>query len=90
MDEAKPISFSTQNPINKEINSGLLKIYKDILINYLDDRSCKEDKVKIWAINILEEAKEYFIKKYANYNLFLLIAINPRMFVLGHKQLLFQ
>ena len=78
MDAAKPISFSTQNPINKEINSDLLKTYKDILFKYLDDRSYKEDKVKIWAKNILEEAKEYFIKKYDNYNLFLLIAIYPR------------
>ena len=68
---------SETSSIKSKINEDLLKAYKDILIKHLDERTLKEDKVNSWMDNILEEAKEYFIKKYPNYDLFLYIYICP-------------
>jgi len=68
---------SETSSIKFKINEDLLKAYKDILIKHLDERALKEDKVNSWMDNILEEAKEYFIKKYPNYDLFLYIYICP-------------
>jgi hypothetical protein len=64
-----PVNLTTS--IKEEISNDLKKKYKEILIKHLDDRPFKEDKVKLWMNDILMDAKEYFIKKYPNYDLFL-------------------
>ena len=66
-----PAPANSTTSIKEEISNDLAKKYKEILIKYLDDRPFKEDKVKLWMNNILMDAKEYFIKKYPNYDLFL-------------------
>ena len=55
----------------EEIYNDLDKTFKEILIKHLDERAIKEDKIYSWMNNILTEAKEYFIKKYPDYDLFL-------------------
>ena len=75
LDSAIPIS---QTPNKNQIEADLLENYKKILIKHLDDRIIKEDKIKYWMNNILIEAKEYFIKKYPNYDLFLFVYVCPR------------
>ena len=60
-----------------QINTDLSKAYKEILIKHLDDRTFKEEKINSWMNNILIEAKEYFLKKYPNYNIFLYNYIYP-------------
>ena len=76
MEAAKPIS--TTKSIADKIDDDLQKAYKDLLIKHLDDRTFKEEKIKGWMNNILIEAKEYFIKTYPDYDLFLLIFIYPK------------
>lgn len=75
MSSAAPIY--SEIPINKQITNDLLKAYKDILVKHLDERILKEDKILSWMNNILIDAKEYFIKKYPNYDLFLYIYVCP-------------
>ena len=74
-------------PVSKkdEMNNDLKKKFKEILIKYLDDRTFKEEKVKSWTNNILNEAKEYFVSKYPGYNLFLLNSIYPRNIIFRSK-----
>ena len=74
------MAMNTPLPIyNKdEMNNNLKLKFKEILIKHLDDRSFKDEKVKSWTNNILNEAKEYFIKKYPDYNIFLLNFIYPK------------
>ena len=67
MSEAAPLNI----PINKQINNDLQKEYKAILEKHLSGRAIKEDKINFWIDNILSDAKEYFIKKYPDYDLFL-------------------
>ena len=64
-------------PIYKQITNDLSKAYKDILIKYLDERILKEDKVYIWINNILNDAKNYFVQKYPDYDLFIFINVCP-------------
>ena len=66
-----PTAVNSTTSIKEEIRNDLNKKYKEILIKHLDDRPFKEDKVKLWMNDILMDAKEYFIKKYPNYDLFL-------------------
>ena len=87
MDAPTPSKLS--NPINQEINLELTQTYKNILRKHLDDRNYKEDKVKIWANNILLEAKEHFIKKYKTIAYFFLLVYILKMFILGQIQLQF-
>ena len=72
-----PLPRSTIS-IKDQINNDMLKVYKEILIKHLDERVLKEDKVYSWMNNILREAKEYFIKKYPDYDLFLYNYICPK------------
>jgi len=71
---------SSELPKNKQITNDLIKEYKNILEKHLDGRTIKEDKINIWMNNIIADAKEYFIKKYPDYNLFLHIFICPKDF----------
>ena len=73
------------SPVNAEdkstkdiIREDLKKAYKDILSKYLDEREYKENKIKSWIDNILSEAKDYFIKKYPNYDIFLHVFVATR------------
>ncbi len=75
LESAIPISNTT---IKEQMVSDLKEYYKKILIKHLDDRVIKEDKIKNWMNNILIEAKEYFIKKYPDYDLFLNIYVCPK------------
>jgi len=75
MDAAQPAENISMKDI---INEDLKKEFKNILNKHLDDRPFKEEKVKIWIENILNEAKDYFVKKYPDYDLFLLNYIYPR------------
>ena len=74
MSEAAPFGL----PINKQINEDLKKEYKIILEKHLKGRVLKEDKINSWMDNILIEAKEYFIKKYPDYDLFLFVYTCPK------------
>ena len=66
------------NSIKDQIGKDLNEKYKEILIKHLDDRRFNIDKIYAWINNILEDAKEYFIKKYNDYNLFLYCYICPK------------
>ena len=72
-----PLPRSTIS-IKDQINNDLLKVYKEILIKHLDERVLKEDKVYSWMNNILIEAKDYFIKKHPDDDLFLYNYICPK------------
>ena len=74
MSEAAPINM----PINQQINKDLQNEYKKILEKHLSGRTIKEDKINSWIDNILSDAKEYFIKNYPNYDLFLFVFACPR------------
>ena len=65
-------------PFKMKILSDLEKIYKEILIKHLDERKFKEEKIYSWMNNILKDAKEYFIAKYPDYDIFLHIYICPK------------
>ena len=69
---------SGELPKNKQITNDLKEEYKTILEKHLDGRTLKEDKINSWMNNILSDAKEYFLKKYPDYNLFLYIYVCPR------------
>ena len=64
-------------PISKQISDDLEEEYKKLLEKHLFGRIIKEDKINSWMDNILADAKEYFIKKYPNYDLFLFVFICP-------------
>ena len=68
----------SEMPINKQITNDLQTKFKAILEKYLDGRIIKEDKINSWMNDILTDAKEYFIKKYPEYDLFLDIYVYPR------------
>ena len=65
-------------PINKQITNDLQTAFKVILEKYLDGRTVKEDKIDSWMDGVLTDAKEYFIKKYPQYDLFLDVYVYPR------------
>ena len=71
-----PPSFEL--PKNNQIANDLKEEYKKILEKHLDGRTLKEDKINSWMNNILSDAKEYFLKKYPDYNLFLHIYVCPK------------
>ena len=73
---SKPAPLSM--PINMQIKNDLQKEYKKILEKHLSGRIIKEDKINSWMDNILADAKEYFIKKYPNYDLFLFVFVFPQ------------
>ena len=82
MDAPTPIDFSYSSKNNqlseKEIiKSDLTEKYKEILKIHLEGRTFKEEKVKSWLNNILIDVKDYFVKKYPNYDLFLFAHIIP-------------
>ena len=60
------------------MTNDLKEEYKNILEKHLDGRTIKEDKITSWMNNILEDAKEYFVKKYQDYDLFLYVYVCPR------------
>ena len=72
-----PIDYKPKNDtsLKDQIKEDLIQKYKEILKIHLDGRAFKEDKVKFWLNNILTDAKEYFIKKYPNYDIFLFTQI---------------
>ena len=67
-----------ETPIYMKIVEDLKKNYKDILIKHLDERKFKEEKIYSWMNNILIDAKEYFITKYPDYDIFLYVYICPK------------
>ena len=73
---SKPAPLSI--PINMQIKNDLQKEYKKILEKHLSGRIIKDDKINSWMDNILADAKEYFIKKYPNYDLFLFVFVCPQ------------
>ncbi len=66
-----PAPINEPEPMNVIITNDLKIEFKNILIKYLDDRIFKEDKINSWMNEILKDAKEYFIKKYPDYDIFL-------------------
>ena len=79
MEAAKPASSDNPNKsLKDEILDDLKKEYKQILINHLDEREYKDEKIKIWVNNILTDAKNYFIKKYLDYDLFLFCLVSEK------------
>jgi len=67
-----------ETQINMIILDDIKNKFKDILIKHLDERKFKEEKVYSWMKNILIDAKEYFIKKYPDYDIFLYVYICPK------------
>ena len=74
-----PLSFEPEGntSIREQIKLDLIQKYKEILKTHLEGRVLKDDKIKSWLNNILIDAKEYFIKKYPSYDLFLFTHICP-------------
>ena len=62
----------------EEMINDLKNSFKNILEKYLDDREIKDEKMNNWMNNILIDAKEYFIKKYPNFNIFIQVYVKPR------------
>ena len=77
MEAARPVD-SEDKSTKDIILEDLKKVYKDILIKYLDEREYKENKIRTWIDNILSDARDYFIKKYPNYDLFLHVLVKTR------------
>ena len=77
MEPAKPI-IDSQKSIIDNITDDLKEYFKEILVKHLDDRAYNETKIKNWTDNILLECKEYFIKKYPDYDLFLYCFVYER------------
>ncbi len=67
-----------ETPIKMKMIDDLKAIYKEILIKHLDERKIKEEKIYSWMNNILIDAKDYFIKKYPDYDIFLYTYIYPK------------
>ena len=67
-----------ETPIFRKILDDLKNYYKDILIKHLDERKFKEEKIYSWMDNILIDAKDYFITKYPDYDIFLYVYICPK------------
>ena len=72
---AAPTLENQETPINMKITKDLQMKYKEILAKHLDERKIKEEKVYSWMDNVLIDAKEYFIKKYPEYDIFLYVYI---------------
>ena len=83
MEAAPPTNFKTvENTSDKDqIKSDLKVKYKEILKVHLEGRALNEQKIKTWLNNILIDAKEYFIKKYKDYDIFLFTQIVPNKIV---------
>ena len=70
MEAAKPVMTTNKTQKDKIIDD--LKInYQQILFKYLDDRPYNENKIKNWIDNILSDAKDFSIKNYPDYDIFL-------------------
>ena len=78
MEAAKPANTPSETSMKDEITNDLKKEFKKIIDNHLDGRTYKDDKIKIWVNNIITEAKEYFIKKYPSYDLFLFCLVSEK------------
>ena len=78
MSEPAPAPSKSESPINVIMTNDLKKAYKEILEKYMDDRDFNENKILNWINNILLDAKDYFIKKYPNYDLFLYCYACPK------------
>ena len=91
MDAPTPIDFTHSSKNNQlsekeKIKSDLTEKYKEILKIHLEGRTFKEEKVKSWLNNILIDAKDYFVKKYPNYDLFLFAhIISQNLFYLSNS-----
>ena len=72
MEAAKPVVTSDES-LKDAILSDLRENYKTIIIKHLDGRTFNQDKIGTWVDNILIDAKDYFIKKYPNYDLFFFV-----------------
>ena len=66
--------MSTKENILKDLK----KTFKGILEKHLDKKSCSKDSMKPLMDKILNESKEYFIKKYPDYDIFLFNYVKPR------------
>ena len=73
-----PLPSNSDKIIKDKMEDDLKKVYKELLKKYLEDKLLEKDSVNSSIDNILIEAKEYFIKKYPDYDLFLYIFIYPR------------
>ena len=71
-------AMTLDKSIKDIIGDDLKQSFKSILLKYLDDRTYNEKKIRNWTSNILLDCKEYFIKKYNDYDLFLICFICER------------
>ena len=79
METSKPPTTDDPEKILRDkILEDLKKEYKKILINNLDEREYKDDKIKLWVNNIIIEAKNYFINKYDGYDIFLFCLVSEK------------
>ena len=79
MEAAPPSNYGNIENIQDKakIKSDLIKKYKEILKNNWEGRTLKDGKINSWLNKILIDAKEYFIEKYPNYDIFIFVQIVP-------------
>ena len=77
MEAAKPAMTTNKTSKDKMIDD-LKTNYQRILIKHLDDRTYNENKIKNWIDNILSDAKEFAIKNYSDFDIFLFCFIAQR------------
>ena len=66
------------SPDKNQIVSDVRSKYEEILKLHLEGRIFKEDLIKSWLDNILNDAKDYFINKYPDYDIFLFTQLIPK------------
>ena len=66
------------SPDKNQIVSDVRSKYEEILKLNLEGRIFKEDLIKSWLDNILNDAKDYFINKYPDYDIFLFTQLIPK------------
>ena len=73
-------SYSNKNELSEKeiIKLDITEKFKELLKIHLEGRTFKEEKIKSWLNNILEDAKDYFVKKYTNYDIFLFVHISSK------------
>ena len=81
---------SSELPKNKQMTNDLKEEYKNILEKHLDGRTIKEDKITSWMNNILEDAKEYFVKNIKITTYFFMYMYVQEQFIFIHIQVRYQ
>ena len=80
---------SETSSIKYKINDDLLKVFKEILIKHLDERTLKEDKVNSWMNNILVEERNILLKNILNMIYLFMFIYVQEMYILDQTTVRF-